>query len=80
MHRSADACRLSAADTHPNTARIRSTSMPNQPPYPPSHGSGDRNENPVADTDAKLQKERDEKIDEGEKRRKKDADRDEGHR
>jgi len=54
--------------------------MPNQPPYPPRHGSGDRNENPVADTDAKLQKERDEKIDEGDKRRKKDADRDEGHR
>lgn len=54
--------------------------MPTKPPYPPKHGSGDRNENPVARMDAKQQKERDKKINEGEERRKKQADRDEGHR
>ncbi|MDG2538854.1 hypothetical protein P5Y53_14355 [Dyella jiangningensis] len=54
--------------------------MPEKPPYPPKHGSGDRNENRVADMDAKEQKERDQKINEGEERRQKEADRDVGRR
>lgn len=49
--------------------------MPTKLPVPPKHGSGDRNENPLARMDAKLQKERDRKINDGEARRKRDADR-----
>lgn len=54
--------------------------MPTKPPFPPKHGSGDRNENPVARMDAKSQKLRDRKINEGEERRKREADRDMGKR
>ena len=54
--------------------------MPTKPPYPPRHGSGDRNENPVARMDAKAQKDRDRKINEGEARRKRVDDRAMGKR
>lgn len=54
--------------------------MPNKPSFPPRHGSGGRNENPVARMDAKQQKERDRKINEGEQRRQKAADGDMGRR
>ncbi|PXV59617.1 hypothetical protein SAMN04487785_101423 [Dyella jiangningensis] len=52
----------------------------NEQHRPAKHESGDRNQNEVADKDAEQQRERDRKINEGEERTARDADRDMGKR
>lgn len=52
----------------------------NKPQQPVGHESGDRNQNDVAAKDFKQQEKRDKQINEGDKKIRRDADRDMGKR